>query len=93
MCKVSAANLAVLMSLTGKRNTTMTKQVATYYTLIARDNSASPWAAHFGDYDLDTVQDELAEWHYLGHKLGDLRIVKTNDLQSEIDDMVAAYNA
>lgn len=63
-----------------------------YYTLIARvkeDNS--PWAAQFGDFDRETVEDEKAEYED-GGEYSALKIISTAPEQAAIDSKIAALN-
>ena len=74
-----------------KGNEPMTKR--TYYTLLVRDDKTSPWAIHFGDYDLQCVygeRDDITEYEYTK---GNTKIIKTADDQPAINAAVAALNA
>ena len=65
----------------------------TYYTLLIRDFIDSPWEEHFGDWDRETVHDEI-----LGLIDGDgfgpylVKIIRTDGHQSEIDKAVNHLN-
>ncbi len=68
-------------------------QARNYYTLIVRDDKQASWCIHFGDYDLDTVQQERFDLidadEYKGYNI---KIITTTDDQRSIDEAVNVQN-
>lgn len=63
----------------------------TYHTLVQFDPEADAWGIEFGDYDRETVEDELEDYvdHSISRKL--LKIVTTDsEANAEIEAAVAA---
>ncbi len=64
-----------------------------YFTLLSREPEAgSPWAIEFGDYERETVAEEMSSYRDHGHKARDLKIIRTTDRQSAIDAAVRKLN-
>jgi hypothetical protein len=73
-----------------------------YYTLVSKSAAPSDiWAIEFGDYDRETVKEEMRERRYqdtLGMRVHhsqriEYKIITTNsDAQAEIDLAVAELN-
>lgn len=64
-----------------------------YHTLIARVESLGcPWGPEFGDYNLQTVKDERAEYRKMGYKASELRIISTANSANAIRDGVREIN-
>lgn len=61
----------------------------TYYTIATLDKASGTWHPQFGDYDLETVQDELEEYKGKGERA---KIVRSADDQVSINNVVAALN-
>lgn len=70
------------------------KRPRPYYSLLMRDGTPrdTPWGIAFGDYDLDTVKDELADYRDHGWKAKDLKIITTTDQKADIDRVVFELN-
>ena len=65
----------------------------TYYTLIIRRSAGAAFEIDFGDYDRESVNDEMRGYIESGeHKPADLKIVRSKDDQASIETAVAAYN-
>ncbi len=62
----------------------------TYHTICTRDGYR--WSPNFGDYDRDTVQDELED-SYSDYHPACIRIISTPCDQAAIDAAVARLNA
>lgn len=60
-----------------------------YFSLIVRFDEFDTWSVQFGDYDKETVQDEISE--YSGGCYA-VRIIKTKDDQASIMAKVAELN-
>lgn len=64
-----------------------------YHTLLSIDGSPGcPWAIEFGDYDIDVVNAERADYRDHGWKAKELRVITTGDTQADIEAAVAALN-
>lgn len=68
-----------------------------YYTLLVKeltDEWQPRWVIEFGDYDRETVEDELQTvMDSYDRKRRDLKIIATSDKQEDIDAKVAELNA
>ena len=75
-----------------------------YYILVQRSDDGTKtgrrtWSPQFGDFDRETVQFELDEYHDQGARKADLRILSCKTIggkappQSFIDNMIAKLNA
>lgn len=63
-----------------------------YHSLLVRDNAASPWGIHFGDYDrevVDAERDDITDGDY---RRSNTKIITTDDAQAAIDAAVSALN-
>lgn len=60
-----------------------------YYTLLILE--AGKWSIHFGDYDKEVVQDEMADVKDSEPK-AKCKIIRTGDAQSAIDAAVNELN-
>ncbi len=69
----------------------MTKE---YYVLLERDPDSLMWGVQFGDYERDTCvfeRNDRRDAH--DYKRGTkMRIVKTDDSQKSIDELVHRWN-
>lgn len=70
----------------------------TYFTLVARDSRNEAWTPQFGDFDLDCVREEAAEYRRMydngssgGFKY--VRIVRSKPSQEAIGAAISALNA
>ena len=65
-----------------------------YYTLCVYEPDHDKWFIHFGDYDKETVADEMQDlnYGYDGIMMKHMRIVKTPDDQSAIDAVLDKLN-
>lgn len=57
-----------------------------YYTLFARYNDSNLWVIDFGSYDRSEVEYERKEFRAHGFRASNLKIVCTNDAQSDINE-------
>ena len=66
----------------------------TYYTLFVYEQDHGRWYNHFGDYDKETVADEMQDLNYSydGIMMKHMRIVKTSDDQTHIDAALDKLN-
>ena len=66
----------------------------TYYTLFVYEQDHGRWFNHFGDYDKETVADEMQDMNYGwdGIMMKHMRIVKTSDNQTDIDAALDKLN-
>jgi hypothetical protein len=62
----------------------------TYWALLAIEDGE--WAVQFGDYDRNTVREELEDMA-TSNRRANLKIVQCTDEQSSIDRIVADLNA
>lgn len=68
--------------------------MAKYYTLIGLEHGASSFGVMFGDYDRETVVDELHDICYdndAGYRF--TKIICTNEDQESIDSKIAEINS
>lgn len=64
-----------------------------YFSLLSIDGTPGcKWAIEFGDYDLQTVEDERDDYRDRGWKAKELKIITTGDTQAAIDAAVAELN-
>jgi len=65
-----------------------------YYTLLIQSKETGLWGVEFGDFDRETVEDERdCTWRDSeGYKLNQTKIIKTAEVQKEIDHHVAELN-
>jgi hypothetical protein len=65
-----------------------------YYTLFVYEPDHDKWFNHFGDYDKETVADEMNDLNYGwdGILMKHMRIVKTSDQQTDIDAALDKLN-
>lgn len=61
----------------------------TYYTLATLDKASGLYHPQFGDYDLETVQDEREEYKEKGERT---KIVRSADDQASVNAAVALLN-
>lgn len=61
-----------------------------YYTLLMFVDGK--WFIHFGDYEKEVVEDELADFKDSAPK-AKLKIIRTGDSQAAIDAKVAELNS
>ncbi|MNZ81401.1 hypothetical protein D3C78_1000650 [compost metagenome] len=64
-----------------------------YYSLLSREDDASPWTIEFGDYDKECVESEKEEYRDKGVKATNLKIIRTDDSQAAINAKVAQLNS
>jgi hypothetical protein len=65
----------------------------TYYTLLTRDDRASPWQIAFGDYSRADVMSERADLLEHDHRRINTTVIRTAPDQASIDRAVACLNA
>jgi len=65
-----------------------------YYTLFVYELEHQKWFNYFGDYDKETVADEMDDLNYGwdGIAMKYMRIVKTSDDQTDIDAVLDKLN-
>lgn len=68
--------------------------MANYYTLFVYEWDHQKWFNHFGDYDKETVADEMTDLNqgYQGIMMKHMRLVKTSDDQNAIDAALDKLN-
>jgi hypothetical protein len=66
---------------------------ADYYTLLTRDDRASPWQIAFGDYSRADVMAERADLLEHDHRRINTTVIRTAPDQASIDRAVACLNA
>jgi hypothetical protein len=65
----------------------------TYFTLAERNRDGA-WAPQFGSYDRADVDQERADWiDSDSYKASDLRVIKSGDMQAEINAAIDKLNA
>jgi hypothetical protein len=64
-----------------------------YYTLVTRDDAASPWYIEFGAYEREDVDFERESYRDKGAKASNLKIIRSDGRQASIDAIVAKLNA
>ena len=66
----------------------------TYYTLFVYEPDHQRWYNHFGDYDKETVADEMDDLNYGwdGILMKHMRIISTPDDQTAIDAALDKLN-
>jgi hypothetical protein len=64
-----------------------------YYTLLTRDDRASPWQIAFGDYSRADVMSERADLLEHDHRRINTTVIRTAPDQASIDRVVACLNA
>lgn len=62
----------------------------TYYTLAVQFDKGDTFSVQFGDYDRETVVQEIEDSYADAHKV---RIVRSGDTTAEINAAVAKLNA
>lgn len=62
-----------------------------YYTLVEFDPNHDAWCIAFGDYDRQTVVDEMNDYRSRGANHG-MTIITTSDKQDDIDAKIAEIN-
>lgn len=66
-----------------------------YFSLLQFEpdlDGPGSWGVQFGDYDRQTVEDELDDYAHSGIKRKNLRIIRTGDKQADIEAKVAEIN-
>jgi len=63
-----------------------------YFTLLTRDDGNDNWRIEFGDYSSSTVEDERIDQRDHEIKCSNLKIIRTNNRQADINAAVAALN-
>lgn len=66
--------------------------MARYYTMVARDNKAQKWSPQFGDFDRETVEQEVRDQKD-SETFKFFKIVSSTPHQKDIDAAVAKLNA
>jgi len=64
-----------------------------YFTLVTRDDAASPWYIEFGAYDREDVDFERESYRDKGVKASNLKVIKSDGRQASIDAIVKTMNA
>ena len=66
----------------------------TYYTLFVYEQDHQRWFNYFGDYDKETVADEMQDlnYGYEGIMMKHMQIIKTSDQQTDIDAALDKLN-
>ena len=62
-----------------------------YFTIVSRPDSRTPWSIEWGDYDRETVQDELVNFAAQHDDLV-YRVIVSGDDQRSIDKRVRELN-
>lgn len=64
-----------------------------YYSLIIQESQGEPFAPQFGDYNKGVVAAELSYYRDKGYKTKQLWILKSGEMQQEINSAVAKFNS
>jgi hypothetical protein len=64
-----------------------------YYTLCERMGETARWYPAFGDYDLQTVKDELRDMRDSGIRAKNLKILTSDESQDSINSEIRKLNA
>jgi hypothetical protein len=69
------------------------KPATDYYTLLTREDRASPWQIAFGDYSRADAMAERADLLEHDHRRINTTVIRTAPDQASIDRAVACLNA